>query len=104
MKEESKMSFDELKKLKEDRLELDKGAFEVNEGICKDCKEKLIKIVENRSLFSGALTFHIIKLKCPRCGKEYLDLDQAEKYDLLLTLEKASKDKPLEAIAKKIVA
>jgi len=94
-------SIKELKKLEEENLEIDEDAFEVNEGICKDCNEKLIKIVENRSILDGAITFHVIKLKCMKCGKQYLDLDQAEKYDLLLTLEKAFKQ-PLEVVSKKI--
>lgn len=104
MKDESEMSLEELQNLKEEKMEIDKGAFEVNEGICKDCREKLIKKVENINLFSGAVTFHIIKLKCPKCNKEYLDLDQAEKYDFLLALEKVSREKPLEVITKSINA
>ncbi|MBS3171833.1 hypothetical protein J4449_04445 [Candidatus Woesearchaeota archaeon] len=104
MKEENKMSLKELKKFKEENLEVGERAFEVNEGICKDCKEKLVKIVENRSIFDGTISFHIIKLRCLKCGREYLDLDQAEKYDFLLALEKASKKEPLENITKKIVA
>lgn len=102
MKDESKMSIKELKKFKEETLEIKRDAFEVNEGICKECNKKLIKIVENRSIFDGAITFHIIKLKCMKCGREYLDLDQAEKYDLLLKFEKTSE--PLEVIANKILA
>ena len=99
--EEENTSFDELEKMEEIKFEIDEGAFEVNEAICKNCHGKLIKIVENRSLLEGAITFHIIKLKCLRCGMEYLDLDQAEKYDFLLLLEKAVKQ-PLEVISKKI--
>jgi len=104
MKDENKMSIEELKTMKEEVLEINKEAFEVNEGICKDCNVKLLKIVENRSIFGGAISFHIIKLKCPKCGKEYLDLDQAEKYDFLLTLEKVSKEKSLDILTKKIIA
>ena len=103
MEEGEDLSFEELNNLKEEKIELTSVNFEVNEGLCKDCGEKLIKIVENRSLLDGAITFHIIKLKCPNCGKEYLDLEQAEKYDFLLTLEKAIKQKKaLTLLAKKI--
>lgn len=98
---EEKMSLMELEKLKEIKIELDKTAFEVNNGICKKCKNKLVKIVENRNVLDGSMTFHIIKLRCEKCGKEYLDLDQAEKYDLLLALEKAMKQ-PLETLSEKI--
>lgn len=92
----------ELEKFEEEKLEIDESAFEVNEGICKDCNGKLIKIVKNRSILDGTITFHIIKLKCMKCGREYLDLDQAEKYDLLLTLERAFKQ-PLPIVSKKIL-
>ncbi len=81
---------------------IDKNAFWVNEGFCKDYHEKLIKIVENKSIFDGTISFHIIKLKCPKCGKEYLDLDQAEKYDFALILEKAVKQ-PLNKLSSKIL-
>jgi RNase P subunit RPR2 len=101
METDENMTLKELEKLKEEKLEIDREAFDVNEGICKDCNEKLTKIVENRSMLDGAVTFHIIKLRCEKCGKEYLDLDQAEKYDFLLTLEKATK-KPLDVLSKKI--
>jgi len=95
---EENMSYEELKKLQEENIEIDEDSFEVNNGVC--CNEKMIKIVDNRNLFEGALTFHIIKLKCSMCGKEYMDLDQAEKYDLLLKLEK----QPIEILTKKILA
>lgn len=99
--EEDNMSLEELKKFREEKLEIDNNVLEVNEGVCKDCNERLVKIVENRNVLDGSITFHIIKLKCMKCGKEYLDLDQAEKYDFLLTLEKAVKQ-PLESLSKKI--
>lgn len=101
--EEDTMSFEELEKLKEAEIEIDSTAFEVNEGRCKACSGRLIKIVENRSVLDGAITFHIIKLKCLTCGKEYLDLDQAEKYDFLLLLEKATKQ-PLNILSRKITS
>ena len=99
---EDKMSLKELEKLKEVKVKIDKASFEVNSGLCKKCNEKLVKIVENKSVWDGSMTFHIIKLKCLKCGKEYLDLDQAEKYDLLLTLEKVMKNKPIEDLSEKI--
>ncbi len=104
MKDENKMTIEELKQLEEEPVEVGGNAFEVNEGLCKECHEKLIKKIENRTIFGGTVTFHIIKLVCPKCGREYLDLDQAEKYDFLLTLEKASKEKPLEVLTRKITA
>lgn len=102
MKNKKNMSIEELKKFDEVNLDINEDIFEVNDGFCKDCNGKLIKIVENKSIFDGALTFHIIKLKCENCGKEYLDLNQAEKYDLLLTFEKISKQQSIRMLSKKI--
>ena len=96
------MTIDELEKLQEVDVNMDKDAFEVNDGVCKECNEKLVKIVQNKSILDGAITFHIIKLKCPKCGKEYLDLDQAEKYDFTLILEKAVKQ-PLDKLSRRIL-
>ena len=102
MEEEESNSFEELKDMDEVEMEFDSGASEVNEGVCKECGERLVKVVENRNLLNGAITFHIIKLRCEKCGKEYLDLGQAEKYDFLITLEKAIKAKALRTLAERI--
>lgn len=104
MKTEQIMSEEELKQLPEESITIENHAFTVKGGICKDCSIKLMKVIENRSVLEGAVTFHITKLKCPTCGKVYLDLDQAERYDFLLMLEKAAKEKPLALLAKKIAA
>lgn len=102
MEEGEDLTIEELDELEEVEIEIDENVFEVNEGICKECNEKLIKVVENRSILDGAITFHIIKLRCPKCGKEYLDLDQAEKYDFTLILEKAVKQ-PLDKLSRRIL-
>ena len=94
------MTIEELENLEEVDMEIDKNAFEVNEGICKDCDEKLVKIIENRNV-GNWVTFHITKLKCPKCGKKYLDLNNAEEYDMLLILEKAFKQ-PMDVLSEKI--
>jgi RNase P subunit RPR2 len=101
--EEKDLSVEDMKRLEEEKLEINAEAFEVNQGLCKDCNEKLIKVVENKNLLDGAITFHIIKLKCLKCGKEYLDLGQAEKYDFLLALEKAF-NQPLDTLSRKILS
>ena len=61
----------------------------------------MVKYIDNKSLFEGAMTFHIIKFKCLNCNKEYLDLDEAQKYDLFLKLEKTGKEKVLALINEK---
>lgn len=98
MKDENEMSLEELDELEEVKLEIDNDATRVIEGVCPKCKEKMIKYIDNKSLFNGTLTFHFIKFKCTKCNKEYLDLEEAEKYDLFLTLEKIGKEKVLALI------
>ena len=98
------MMLEELKKFPEELVVIEKRAFTVNNGMCKDCNAKLVKVIEDRRVLEGAATFHITKLKCPNCRKVYLDLDNAEKYDFLLMLEKAAKEKPLALLGKKMTA
>ena len=75
--------------------------FEIHKGICPKCNKNMVKYIDNKSLFEGAMTFHIIKFKCLNCSKEYLDLDEAQKYDLFLKLEKTGKEKVLALINEK---
>jgi len=94
------MTLEELENLEEINIKFDKGAGHVDGGTCPVCNEKFVKIVENRNIRDW-ITFHITKLKCPKCGKKYLDLNNAEEYDLLLTLEKAFKQ-PIGVLGKKV--
>ena len=75
-------------RLEEVEMKLDEKAFRVDRSICPHCNLKMHKIIENKSLFGGALTFHIIKLRCEKCSREYLDLEQAQVYDLFLVMRK----------------
>jgi Zn finger protein HypA/HybF involved in hydrogenase expression len=94
------MTLEELEQLEEVDVEFDKNAGHVKGGICPNCNEKFVKVVENREVVDW-VTLHITKLKCPKCGEEYLDLDNAEKYDMLLRLEKAFKQ-PMNVLSKKV--
>ncbi len=103
MEEGEDLSADGLGLLEQVDIDLESRAGEVNEGFCKECGGRLVKMVENRDFLDGSISFHIIKLKCDGCGKEYLDLNQADKYDFLLILEKAIKSKiALKVLARKI--
>ncbi len=93
------MNLEELENLEEEKIEITPESFKVDKGICPSCNIKMAKFVENRDLFDGTITFHIIKFKCEKCGKEYLDLEEAEKYDLFLTLNKAQ-NKPIDSLVK----
>ena len=101
MKDENRMSIEELEKLNEFSLEINKNTININKGICPKCNKNMVKYIDNKSLFDGAMTFHIIKFKCLNCNKEYLDLDEAQKYDLFLKLEKTGKGKILTLINEK---
>lgn len=83
LSEEELNKFEEVKDFK-----IDEDSLKVSEGICPECNLKMDKVIENRNLFDGALTFHIIKYRCEKCKKEYMDLKQAEKYDLYLSIKK----------------
>ena len=88
-------------KLKEVKMKVGEKAFRVDRAICPQCGLKMHKIIENKSLFDGALTFHIIKLKCEKCEREYLDLEQAQVYDLFLIFNKTYSGKSLERLTEK---
>ena len=94
------MSLEELEKLEEVKIEFDKNAGQVNEGMCPNCNERFVKLIENRNVGNWA-TFYITKLKCPKCGEIYLDLEQGKKNDIILMLEKAFKQ-PIDVLSKKI--
>lgn len=94
------MTLEELEKLEEVNIEFDKDAGHVDDGICPRCNEKFIKVVENRTVGNWA-TFHITKLKCPKCSEVYIDLEQGKKNDIVLRLEKAFKQ-PIDILSKKV--
>ena len=89
-------------KFKEIEAESGKDAFKVDNATCPGCGIKMEKVIENKSLFDGSVTFHIIKLRCEKCKKEYMDLEQAAKYDLFLIMSKNLGDKPVEKVSKAI--
>ena len=87
--------------MKEVRVSFGDKAFRVDKAVCPHCGLKMHKIIENKSLFDGSLTFHIIKLKCEKCNREYLDLEQAEVYDMYLIFNKRFAGRSLETVAEK---
>lgn len=85
------LSEEELSQLGEVKAEIDENSFKVSEGVCPVCNEKMSKYIANFSLFDGALTFHIIKFRCDKCKREYIDMNEAEKYDFYLSIRKQPK-------------
>ena len=90
---------EELESFEEANIEFDRNARHVEDGVCPHCHEKFVRVVEHKNV-GNLFTLHFIKLKCSHCGEEYLDLDNAEKYDLLLMLEKAFK-LPINVLSRK---
>jgi len=86
--------------MQEVEMKLDEKAFRVDKSVCPNCGLKMRKIIENKSLFEGSLTFHIIKFHCEKCDRQYLDLEQAQVYDLFLIFSKKFAGKPLENLTK----
>ena len=85
------LKYKDLEKLEEVKAEINEESFKVVEGICPNCNLKMEKFIENKNLLDGAITFHIIKFRCEKCNKEFLDIEQAQKYDLYSLFEKFSK-------------
>ena len=95
--EKKTMKKQHYREVKGESIELE-GNLQINEISCLDCKVRMNKKKEDKSLFNNAITFHFIKLQCPQCKKEYLDLEEAKKYDLFLKLRKMGKEKALMTI------
>ena len=87
--------------MKEVELEVGEKASRVDKATCPHCDLKMHKVIETKSLFDGSLTFRIIKLKCEKCNREYLDLEQAEVHDMYLILNKRFAGKPLESMVER---
>lgn len=94
------LTLEELESLDEVDVEFDKDAGHVKDGFCPDCNEKFVKIIENKNIRNW-VTFHITKLKCPKCGRVYLDLEQGKKNDIVLILEKVF-NQPIEVLSRKM--
>ena len=92
-----------MAKYKEVKIRIKEKAFRVDKALCPHCGIKMQKIIENKSLFDGSVTFHIIKFRCGRCRREYMDLEQAEKYDLYLIMSKRLDKKPLEKVSRNLM-
>ncbi|MBS3156736.1 hypothetical protein J4442_01010 [Candidatus Woesearchaeota archaeon] len=73
-------------------LEIDKDAFK-GPLICKTCNKKMQNTVIDFDLPGKEVTLHLEAFKCTKCNKESLSGDQAEKFDKMLVLIDALKQK-----------
>lgn len=92
-----------MAKYKEVKIRIKERAFRADKAVCPHCGIKMQKIIENKSLFDGSVTFHIIKFRCEKCRREYMDLEQAEKYDLYLIMSRHLSKKPLEKVSRTLM-
>lgn len=60
---------------------------------CHRCKIKMKKVYTDMDIPNGDITVHLVAYKCPRCGRESLNGDQAEKLDYFMSLVDALKNK-----------
>ncbi len=74
--------------LVQEKIMIERGAFSADQGLCFHCKTLLVKHVERHYLRDQDITIPILFLRCQQCGKDYLNLAEAEKYQLFLRLEK----------------
>ena len=47
--------------MEEVKVEINEDSFKVTTGLCPNCNLKMEKIIENKNLFDGTITFHIIR-------------------------------------------
>jgi len=73
-------------------LEVSKEAFKCPIR-CQTCKISMKKIETDINLPDGDITVHIEAHKCPKCGRERLSGDQAEKLDYFMALVDAIKNR-----------
>lgn len=77
---------------KEIKVKITKGAFK--ELIhCHKCKIKMKKIHTDMDLPDREITVHMEAYKCPKCGRERLNSQQAEKLDYFMALIDAVKNR-----------
>jgi len=74
------------------RIEIEESAFK-RPGFCTTCNKKMRPVITDFQLPGRELTLHLAAYKCPTCGKEVLNEQQAEKFQEMLLLLDAMKDK-----------
>ena len=74
------------------QMEIRENAFK-SPLFCNRCNRKMGKVLLDFDLPGGDITLHFESYKCSRCKREYLSGEQAEKFDSMLALIDASKQK-----------
>lgn len=84
------MNYENLKQedLEEEvKIKVSKNAFKT-ELHCDECNIKMKKVVLDMDIPDSSITIHFEAFKCPKCEKEYLNGEQAEKLDEILVINK----------------
>lgn len=69
-------------------VKIDKEAFKAKELHCDRCNKKMAKVSLDIAIPDTLLSIHLEAFKCKRCGKEYLNAEQAKKLDRALAISK----------------
>ena len=77
---------------KEIKIKIAKGAFK-GPIHCQRCKIRMKKAYMDMDIPDGEITIHMEAYKCPKCGRERLSGDQAEKLDYFMAMVDAIKNR-----------
>lgn len=84
MKEEIEIASEDLEE--EVKFKINKDAFKSKELHCDNCNKKMTKISLDVDIPETSLTIHLEAFRCEKCGKEYLNGEQAKKLDRALAV------------------
>lgn len=85
-------SYEQLKKLKPVKLEIDKGAWD---GPFTCCRRKTVRAMTKTRLGKGIVIENEV-WKCPKCGEKYVDYEQGKKLDRAIVMSGFLDDKKIE--------
>jgi transposase-like protein len=83
---------EEIEELETADFQILPQAAQVEEGVCPSCENEMRQVVRNYSIYDGSITFHLISFRCTECEETYLDLEQAQKYDLYRLLQETPEE------------
>jgi len=75
------------------KFEISKDAFEAKELYCDNCNKKMDEVFIDVEIPGTSLRVRLEAFRCKKCGKEYLNGEQAKKLDRALAVSKAIEKK-----------
>ena len=72
--------------MEEVEFRIDKDAFKAKELHCDTCNKKMNRVSLDMEVPETSLFVHLESFKCGKCGKEYLNGEQAKKLDRALAI------------------